>query len=75
MNKTDNNKHAICQLNYMKLQKEVKSYPKQPSYKRKCVAPKNAVVWNPKRWPRNSCYGRLKVKNFNNNSGEFGAVS
>jgi len=28
----------------MKLQKEVKSNPKQPSCKKKCGAPKNAVV-------------------------------
>jgi len=28
----------------MKLQKEVRSNPKQPSCKKKCAAPKNAVV-------------------------------
>jgi len=27
-NKTNNNKHVICQLNNMQLQKEVKSNPK-----------------------------------------------
>ena len=33
-NKTKNNKHVICQLYNMKLQKEVKSNPKQPSCKK-----------------------------------------
>ena len=42
-NKTNNNKHVVCQLHSMQLQKEVKSNPKQPSCK-KCAAPKNAVV-------------------------------
>jgi len=30
-NKINNNKHVICQLYNMQLQKEVKSNPKQPS--------------------------------------------
>ena len=42
--KTNNNKHKICQLYNIQLQKELKSNPKQPSCKRKCAAPKNAVV-------------------------------
>jgi len=33
-NETNNNKHVICQLYNMKLQKEVKSNPKQPSCKK-----------------------------------------
>ena len=32
--KTNNNKHVICQLYNMKLQKEVKSNPEQPSCKK-----------------------------------------
>ena len=33
---TNNNKHAICQLHSMQLQKEVESNPKQPSCKKVC---------------------------------------
>ena len=40
---TNNNKHVICQLHTMQLQKEVKSNPKQPSYKKMC-GPKNTGV-------------------------------
>ena len=32
--KINNNKHVICQLYDMKLQKEVKPNPKQPSFKK-----------------------------------------
>ena len=63
-NKTNNNKHIICQPYNTQLQKKVKSNPKQPSCK-KSVAPKNAVVkkmQNPKWWPRNGCNSRLKEK-------------
>jgi len=35
-NKTNNNKHVICQLYNMKLPKEVKSNLKQPSCKKMC---------------------------------------
>ena len=35
-NKTNNNKHVICQLHSMQLQKEEKSNPKQPSCKKAC---------------------------------------
>ena len=34
--KTNNNKYVICQLYNMKLQKEVKTNPKQPSCKKVC---------------------------------------
>ena len=43
-NKTNNNKHVICQLLSTQLQKEVKANPKQPSCKKKCAAPKNAIM-------------------------------
>jgi len=32
----NNNKHVFCQLHSVQLQKEVKSNPKQPSYKKVC---------------------------------------
>ena len=35
-----NNKHVICQLYSMQLQKEVKSNPIQPSCKKKCALPR-----------------------------------
>ena len=43
-NKTNNNKHVICQSHSMQSPKEVKSSPKQPSCKKKCAAPKDAVL-------------------------------
>jgi len=43
-NKTNNNKHVICQLYNIQLQKEVKSNPKQPSCKKNFVAPNNAIA-------------------------------
>jgi len=63
-------------IHIMQLQKEVKSNPKQPSCKKRCAAPKKAIVKKDvkskvaaKKW---LCNG----KNLNNNnSGEFGAKS
>jgi len=65
MNKTNNNKHVICQLYNMKLQKEVKSNPKQPSGKKSVRPPRMLLwkkMWNPKWQPRNDCDCRLKAK-------------
>ena len=42
----NNNKHALCQLYNMQLQKEVKSNPKTVQLYKKCAAPKNAVLKN-----------------------------
>jgi len=43
-NKKNNNKHVICQLYNLKLQRGVKSNPKTAQLYKKCVAPKNTVV-------------------------------
>jgi len=47
--KIDNTKHLIndgnmLAIHSMRLQKEMKSNPKQPSCKKKCAAPKKAIV-------------------------------
>jgi len=63
-------------MHSMQLQKEVKSNPKQPSCKKKCVAPKKAIVKKDvkskvaaKKW----LDSRLMANNVN--SDEFGAKS
>jgi len=43
-NNTNNNKHVICQLYNMKLQKEAKSNPKLPNCK-KSVQPPRMLLW------------------------------
>ena len=45
LKKTNNNKHVICQLHNVQLQKEVKFNPKQLTqlYKKMCIC-KNAAV-------------------------------
>ena len=62
----NNNKHVICKLHSMQLQKEVKSNPKQSSCKKISVRPTKMLLWkkmwNPKWRPRNGCDNRLKAK-------------
>ena len=60
--KTNNNKHVICQLHNLQLQKEGKSNPKQPSYNKKCVAPRMLLCEIQSWRPRNGCDGGLIAK-------------
>ena len=65
INKTNNNRHVICQLHSMQIQKEVKSNIKQPSCKKSVQPPRMLLckkMWNPKWRPRNDCDGRLNAK-------------
>jgi len=63
-NKTNNNKHVICQLN-MQLQKKWNLIQDSPAVKKSVQPPRMLLwkkMWNPKWRPRNGCGGSLKVK-------------
>ena len=61
--KTNNKKHVIFQLYNMKLQKEVKSYPKRPSCKKVC-SPQECCCEKDVKSKVAGCDGRLKEKKF-----------